>query len=73
MAKTQTTVPTLPNEHRARQLLARAMSILNVAAGEGVYFEGVEEPETFMFEVANEMGLGDSEDPWEDMIRMLNQ
>jgi hypothetical protein len=71
--KSQTTMPTLPSEHRTRQLLARAMTILNVVAGEGIFWEGVEKPENSMFEVSNEMGFGNSDDPWEDMIRMLNQ
>ena len=65
------TIPVMPTEHRCRQLLARAMIIINAAAGEGLIFNGTEEPENFMYEVAIELGFAEADDPWEDMIRML--
>jgi hypothetical protein len=58
-------------EAQARQWLARTVRLVNEMAQEDIAFDGHEDPGELMNELADALGLAESDNPWDDAVSAL--
>lgn len=55
----------LQREEVPTRWLCAVLTLLNEMAGEGICMEGCEDPAELMVEIAEYLGCGEADDPWE--------